>query len=195
MFKKILLGGLLVGLIGVLIAGAVIRTNARAADNATGTGAQRGRAVEVAQAAAPDNGQRGGRWAQPESAVPQTGTTGGRGYGQGRNQQFQNALPAPQADITDADWMTLTGKVISATSDLIEIETAAGEVIPFEGQPLYYALGQGFSAQPDDAVIVSGFEEDGEFKIGQVTNLSNGASVTLRDSSGRPGWAGRGRRR
>ena len=40
-------------------------------------------------------------------------------------------------------------------------------------------------------MALDGFDEDGEFKIGQVTSM--GASVTLRDASGRPGWAGRGR--
>ena len=85
--------------------------------------------------------------------------------------------------------------MISVASDLVEIETAGGAVIPFEGQPLSYALSQGLILKLGDAVTVSGYEENDDFKIGQVTNLSTGASVTLRDASGRPGWAGAGRGR
>ena len=88
-------------------------------------------------------------------------------------------------------WLTLQGTVVSVADDLVEIRTAAGEVIPFEGRPLSFALEQGFSLEVGDAVALAGFDEDGEFKISQVT--SNGASITLRDASGRPGWAGRGR--
>jgi hypothetical protein len=43
-------------------------------------------------------------------------------------------------------------------------------------------------------VTLSGFEENGEFMIGKVTNLSDGATVVLRDVNGRPGWAGRSRK-
>ena len=64
--------------------------------------------------------------------------------------------------------------------------------IPSQGRPLSYALEQGFASTIGDAVLLHGFDEDGEFKLGQVDNLTAGASVILRDASGRPGWAGRG---
>jgi hypothetical protein len=42
-------------------------------------------------------------------------------------------------------------------------------------------------------VTVERYYEDGEFKVGTVTNLSNGGSIVLRDATtGRPMWAGRG---
>jgi hypothetical protein len=50
MFKKIIVGALLVGVIGVLIAGAVIRTNAKAGDGTVGE-AGRGRTTVSAAAA------------------------------------------------------------------------------------------------------------------------------------------------
>ena len=100
----------------------------------------------------------------------------------------------PQADVQPAEWRTIQGTVVSVADDLVEIKSTTGEVIPFEGQPLRYALEQGFSLEAGDAVALGGFDEGGEFKIGQVESLGNGMSVTLRDASGRPGWAGRGRR-
>lgn len=192
MFKKIVLGSLLIGLIAILIAGAVIRTNARVENGAANGGGQHGRSAAVAQVTAENAVPqgRGGRWAQTEPAAP--ATSSGRG---GFGQQSGGNAAAPQVAAAPADWQTVSGNVISVASDLVEIETAGGAVIPFEGQPLRYALGQGFILKLGDAVAVSGYDEDGEFKIGQVTNLTTGASVMLRDATGRPGWSGAGRGR
>ncbi len=197
MLKKIALGALLTGLVAVLIWGAVNRTNAISAQGLAG-GGRHGQSTEYAGAETPAQGN-GGRWSQvaPEA----TGWNGGGRWGQagaaglGSGVQGEDTLRGvPQADTQPQEWMTLKGVVVSATADLIEIETESGAVIPFEGQPLRFALQQGFAARAGDAVSVSGFEENGEFKIGVVTNLTTGKSVTLRDVAGRPGWAGRGRR-
>lgn len=198
MFKKILLGSLLVGLIAVLVAGAVIRTNARTENSAAGVNGARGRTVETARVGnenSGEQGQRGGRWTQAEQTEPGATGDGRGGFGQGSGQAAPNTAQAPQPDAAAAGWQTVTGTVISVASDLVEIETPDGAVITFEGQPLNYALSQGLILKLDDAVALSGFDEDGEFKIGQVTNLDTGASVALRDASGRPGWAGAGRGR
>jgi hypothetical protein len=193
MFKKIILGALLIGVIGILAAGAVIRTSATSGERAGETG-RRGRATEVVTAGAnrqnpgglgnetsPGTTGRGGRWGQGGAAEPALG-------GQG------NAQGAPLAEVAPQDWLNVTGKVVSVADDLVEIETDEGETIPFEGRPLSFAAEQGFRLEVGDEVTVSGYEENGEFKIGKVTNLSDGAAVVLRDVSGRPGWAGRGRR-
>ena len=167
MFKKSIVGALLVGLIGVLIAGAVVRTNAKAGDGTVGeTGRER---TTVSAATAANSG------AQGEQAVV--------GSGQG----------VPQAEVTAQDWQVVSGTVTSVADDLVEIQTVAGTVIPFEGRPLSFAAEQGFALAVGDAVTLSGFEENGAFTIGKVTKLSDNSSVTLRDANGRPGWAGRGR--
>ena len=192
MLKKIAMGALLTGLVAVLILGAVNRTNAVSGEGAGETG-RRGQAAETTttEAGVQNYGQRagtanevngqGGRWAQGAEVnqVP-------AGQGAGR---LNSVL---EADVQPDEWRTVEGTVVSAANDLIEIETAAGEIITFEGRPLSFALEQGFSLQMGDAAAVDGFDEDGEFKIGQATNLGNEASVTLRDESGRPGWSGRG---
>jgi hypothetical protein len=189
MLKKILLGALLVGVIGVLIAGAVVRTSAKAGDGRGNEYGGRARTAETGVTPAVDGEQYGGRWAQGEEAVTGRGQ-GGRGQGGGRG--AAEAAPAPKAAVTSEDWLTVQGEVVSAADDLVEIRTAAGEVIPLEGRPLSFALEQGFSLKKGDAVKLAGFDEGGEFKIGRVTSLGSGASITLRDASGRPGWAGRG---
>ena len=190
MLKKIVLGALLVGLIGVLIAGAVVRTSAKVGDGAEREVGGRGRTAEAGATLTGDGGQLGGRWAQGEQVVT-GGGQGGRGQGGGRG--TTEAAPAPQADVTAEEWLTVKGTVVSVADDLVEIKSAAGEVIPFEGRPLSFAQEQGFSLKVGDAVELAGFDENGEFKLGQVTSLGSRTSITLRDASGRPGWAGRGR--
>jgi hypothetical protein len=98
-------GALLVGVIGVLIAGAVIRTDAKAGNGTAGE-VGRGRTTVSAGAAANGGGQRGGRAAQGEQAV----------VGSGQN--------VPLADVTAADWMVVSGTVTSVADDLVEIQTA-----------------------------------------------------------------------
>jgi hypothetical protein len=197
MLKKIVLGALLTGLVAVLIVGAVNRTNAKGSESSGETG-RRGQATESVTADAIAQGS-GGRWSETETTQGTTGRGGGR-WAQGGSAEQGSALgqaPAwqsgvPQADVQPDEWLTIQGTVVSVADDLVEIRTAAGEVIPFEGRPLSFALEQGLSLEVGYAVTLAGFDEDGEFKISQVT--SNGASITLRDASGRPGWAGRGRR-
>lgn len=183
MLKKIALGALLTGLVAVLVWGAVIRTNAQSGENfgelsraGDGETGRRGQTTE--SIAVNEETSRGGRWGQGSAVEQGAGTLSG----------------VPQADVQPAEWLTIQGTVISVAEDLVEIRAAAGEVIPFEGRPLSYALEQGFSLKVGDAVALDGFDEDGEFKLGQVTNLGDGASITLRDASGRPAWAGGGRR-
>ena len=176
MLKKIAMGALLIGLVAVLILGAVNRTDAVSGGNAGETG-RRGQTTEVA--AAGETTDRGGRWGQGGSA------------GQVQAGQASPLSGVPQADVQPAEWRTVEGTVVSVAADLVEIRTAAGEVIPFEGRPLSYALEQGFGLKVGDAVALDGFDEDGEFKLGRVT--SSGASIVLRDADGRPAWAGRGR--
>ena len=44
-----------------------------------------------------------------------------------------------------------------------------------------------------DPVEVMGFYEGDSFEAAQIRNLSHGDEVVLRDETGRPFWAGRGR--
>jgi len=201
MLKKIVLGALLIGLVALLIVGAVNRTNAKSGEGAGETG-RRGQATESVMADAVAQGS-GSRWSETETPQGATGRGGGGGRWVQGGSPDQGSAPeqapagqsgVPQADVQSDEWRSLQGTVVSVADDLVEIRTAEGEVIPFEGRPLSFAAEQRFTLKVGDAVTFAGFEENGEFKLGQVTNLGNGASITLRDTSGRPGWSGRGRR-
>ena len=193
MLKKITLGGLLAGLVAALIFGAVNRTNARITEQ-TGETGRRGQNVEQAAIATPQG--NGGRWSQDDQIAPGQGdgglwTQGEEGQGQGGGRWAQDGVP--QADVQPEEWLTLQGTVSSVADDLVEVRTAGGELVPLEGRPLSFAQEQGFSPEEGDEVTLAGFDEDGEFKIGKVTSPSDGVAIMLRDASGRPGWAGRGR--
>jgi hypothetical protein len=70
--------------------------------------------------------------------------------------------------------------------------TADGEIIAFQtGQPRFFAE-QGVTFQIGDEIIVLGFYEGEQFMAGEITQVSTGLRVMLRDPNGRPLWAGPG---
>jgi hypothetical protein len=102
----------------------------------------------------------------------------GQGQGQGRNET-----------VRIVEWETLTGKVTAVDGD-VTIQTAEGQVLIGMGQSAYR---EGFELEVGDEITVVGFHEDGDFKAGSVENLTTGETIVLRDETGRPMWAGRGR--
>lgn len=181
MVKKIVLGTLLVGLIGVLIAGGIIRTIDKTDNVAEARGLGRGQGnSETVSLALDGNGQRGG------------GTGQGGGYGRSAatgERQYPNYEAAPE------DWVTVEGTVVQAPAagvDLL-IATETGEEIAIGTGPSYMEA-QGFTLQAGEQVQVQGYWQDGELKAAQVTRLRDGQTLTLRDQLGRPAWAGNGQR-
>ena len=112
----------------------------------------------------------------------------GRGQGQGRGQGL--SIQAPQAEI--ADWQTVEGIVVE--TDELVIHLDSGETLQIGPGPSHYRDSQGFALSAGERVQVDGYFEDGEFKAAKVVKLDTGQSIVLRDSSGRPMWAGQGRR-
>jgi hypothetical protein len=180
MVRKVALGTLLVGLIGILVVGAVYATSTENAAEARGQGRNAGqesgyaaRETDLNQGAVDQgNGRRGG-------------------FGQGAStaeRQYPNYEDAPE------DWGLYEGTVIQAPAagvDLI-IKTGSGEEV-LVGTGPGYLEDQGLVLQAGEPVQVQGYWEDGEFKAAQVTRLQDGQTVTLRDEVGRPAWAGSNR--
>ena len=159
MLKKVVFGLLVVGLIGILVAGAVTRTLAK-----TGTEEGYGRGQGTGRSVASSQGE-----------IIRSGDQTGTG----------------QAEVDE--WLTLPGTVASVDADVLVVETAGGEVT-VENRGWWYAQEQGFAAQIGDELVLTGFYENEDFEVGQIENLTNGQTVILRDETGRPMWAGRGRR-
>jgi hypothetical protein len=190
MLNKIVLGALLVGLIGFLVAGAVCRTLDRAGNvaEARGLGGGQGGGFQAGQ------GYGGGG----HLYVGEQASQGGAAYGQQGGYGGAGRVDAPgdgtgtgQAQVDE--WLTLQGSVVSVDGDLLVVQTDNGE-ITIENRPWWFAQEQGFSTQTGDQVTMVGFYEDGIFEVGQLTDLTTGQTASLRDKTGRPMWAGRGRR-
>jgi hypothetical protein len=88
-------------------------------------------------------------------------------------------------------WIPVSGTVV-ATDDGLTIETAEGEMA-LETGPTWYWDENGIGLEAGDDVVLYGFYEGDDFEIGGIENLTSGETVRLRDDTGRPLWAGRGR--
>ena len=180
MIRKTVLGTLLVGLIGVLVAGAIISTVDRTENVAEARGLGRGGGA----------GEQIGYAAQQTdwntAAATQSNGRGGRVQGNGAlERQYPNYEDAAE------DWVVYEGAVMQAPAagvDLV-IKTGNGEEVVIGTGPGYLE-DQGLTLEAGEPVQVQGYWEDGEFKAAQVTRLQDGQTVTLRDEAGRPAWAG-----
>jgi hypothetical protein len=217
MWRKIVAGGF----VAVMIAAVVIGIVRLATPAAEAQGRGPGRAVEGSTTVGRGNGgwgQGGGSSALEPDAGTALGTqdtqSQGRGYGgraaaagsgqaateqtqgdQGQRGQGQGGSPSgtgtgePQAEVQE--WVSIEGTVVETAE--LTIETAGGEMLQVGLGPSHYREGQGFTLSEGDLIRVGGYWEDGEFKAGEVENLSTGTKITLRDAYGRPMWSGRGR--
>ncbi len=170
MFKKIVAGTLLAGLIGILVLGGINRT------------------IDVRAKVAEARGQGSGQG----RAKGESNERGGYGQGGARNGASERQYPNYQA--APEDWATYEGAVVQAPEDGAElvIVTANGQEVTIGTGPSYMTA-QGFTLQAGDMVQVQGYWEDDELKAAQVTRMADGQSIALRDEMGRPAWAGGGR--
>ena len=180
MLKKIVLGTLFIGLIGVLVVGAVVRTLDRTERVAEAQGYGYGRSNgEVSEYEASGLGQgRGGYGSQGET---------GDGVAERQYPNYDGSPPE--------EWLVHEGTVVLAPEDGVDlvIEMSDGKKLTVGTGPNYMAS-QGFTFQVGELVQVLGYWEDHEFKAAQITRLADGRTITLRDELGRPAWAGAGRR-
>jgi hypothetical protein len=193
MLRKIILATLLIGLIGILVAGAVIRTMNRTGVVAEAHGYGRGQGETVNRTEG-GLGQGYGWGYREAGAYAATGGAGqGRGgYGQGREDAQGDQMGTGQAHVEE--WLTIQGTIARVDADALVVQTDSGEQITMENRPWWFAQEQGFSAQVGDQVALIGFYENGDLEVGQISNATNDQMVLVRDENGRPLWAGRGRR-
>ena len=118
--------------------------------------------------------------------------SGGATNGQGQNAREADGehTPDPQAQVDE--WVTVSGTLMSFQGGNMTMATSDGEIITFKtGQPRFFA-DQGITFSTGDEIVVVGFYEGAEFMAGDITQVSTGLRVMLRDPNGRPLWAGPG---
>jgi hypothetical protein len=122
------------------------------------------------------------------------------GYGGGGNESAPGeGTGTGQAQVDG--WVTLQGNVSAVDGNALVVQTSDSQEVVVENRGWWFAREQGFSAQVGDQVTLVGFYEedpltdsDQHFEVGRIENASNGQTVLIREESGRPLWAGRGRR-
>lgn len=157
-------------------------------ENAEAHGGGQDRTTRVADRTLEHSGGSGNGQSGAEAAR----SGGGRGQGSASETLARNANTPIEHDAGEME--TVRGIVLVSDSEIL-VQTAAGsEVLVGLGQA-WYREQAGFVVAVGDEVVVVGFHEDGEFKAATVENVTTGATITLRDATGRPAWAGQGNRR
>jgi hypothetical protein len=180
MLKKVVLITMLVGLVAILAAGAIIRTVDKTGNVAEARGLGRGQY----------NGEVAGN---PQGLGQGRGGYGqGGGYGlpaEGVERQYPNYQEPPE------EWQVYEGTVLETAEgggDMVIVTDEGQEVTVGTGPG--YMEAQGFTLQVGEWVQVRGYWDGDELKAAQVTRLSDGETIALRDQYGRPAWAGGGNR-
>jgi hypothetical protein len=209
MLKRILTGVLLLGMVGAVIACVVAlvdpsehavaqegqgrgRQNTEIVSNGQGQGYGRGQ-QDVAGRQNPARGQdiaadehsTAQGYGRGRQNVASSDENGQQGYSRGQNR-------TNESEVEHSEWQMIVGIVLE--TDELVIETSDGEIVQVGLGPSQYRESEGFALSVGDQVSISGYWEDDEFKAAQVENLSTGTQIVLRDSTGRPMWAGQGRR-
>lgn len=141
----------------------------------------------------PGQGTGGGN-GKGNDAATAPGNGAGRGSGQGAVGGKGNSGESKGSGegYPATEWLTVNGEVIALVDDELTIQSADGEMVVHLG-PEWYWEAEGIALSAGDQVQITGFYEGDEFGVARVENTTTGQSVTLRDDSGRPMWAGRGR--
>ncbi|OGO14960.1 MAG: hypothetical protein A2Z14_05485 [Chloroflexi bacterium RBG_16_48_8] len=175
MIKKIVLGVLFVGLISVLVIGAINRTMAKDRQSEDVLGQSEG--VDHQGVVEDQDGS---------PAAQQFGEGSG-----GKDQSGGSGGGTSQAVIHE--WLELQGEVESMDEAALTVALPDEKEVILDAREWQFAQEQGFSAQVGDQVILYGFYQEGDFKPGQLDDLTNGMSVILRNSDGKPLWSGGGK--
>lgn len=180
MWKKIVVGTLIVVVIGAVGVGIIDAAQGRSV--AAQPAAVQSNVANTQSAAVNGQGQGYGRGGQGQGG-------GNQGNGAGGQGQTTNPNPGtPQANVTD--WTTVSGTVNSFDGVGVSLTTADGASLWVQFGQSRYVSAQGVTFTAGDHLTVNGFIENGQFQAGTVTNDTTGQTLNLRDTTGRPLWAG-----
>jgi hypothetical protein len=175
MFKKILKWTIYAGVVGLLIFGAVIRTEAKAGQ-------------ENSQ---PEMRLESGRSNTQGEGGGGAGRSNEGGEGAGRNDSSSASREQHLlAEDEDHEWINLSGIVTGLDSKSLWIETPEDELLEISGRILRFYRESGFLLSVGDQVKLEGFFENEEFKVSEIQNLTTSDVLQVRAENGRPLWSG-----
>ena len=197
MLKKIIVGALVAALSGVLIVGAINRTEAKSEQVAQGlernsSALAREEHQELWQEKQGRQGQ-GNRPAYAETDMLESTSTGG---GQGRfsevtnGSQPEDAIRGGEGLASVDEWLEVVGTVVSKDGDALVLQLQDGQKMVVECRAWTYALELGFTTDIGHELKLYGFYENDEFEIGGFEDLTENSLTMVREESGRPQWAG-----
>lgn len=186
MIKKILLWTLFAAFIGLIVLGAINRTNAKLEDEAPAReanqsqneGGNRGQAgKETNESETEHESEPVDSLATPDSAADLAIAT-----------SSDSDLESFVGDSAH-EWVTLTGIVASVTAKTLTVSLDDGQTQLIERRPWRFAQENAFTTTPGNQLEIIGFFEDGLFQAAQIHDLTTDLVVRLRDETGHPMWA------
>lgn len=197
MLQKIIVGTLVAALSGVLIIGAINRTEAKSEQVAQEHEAYSGRlAREEAQEFLQQNQGQQGQGNRAAFAETDKLESGSRGGGQGRfsevtnGSQPEDAIRGGKGSAAVDEWLEVVGTVVSLNEEELVLQLQDGQEMVVECKSWTFALELGFTTDIGHELKLYGFYEGDEFEIGGFEDLTTQLLTMVREESGRPFWAG-----
>ena len=201
MLQKIVIGTIVAALSGVLIVGAINRTEAKSEQVTQEQEAYSGRfAREEAQEPLLQNQGQQGQGNRASYAETDMLESGSRGGGQGRfsevanGSQPEDAIRGGEGSAAVDEWLEIVGTVGSMNEEELVLQLQDGQEMVVECKPWTFALELGFTTDIGHELKLYGFYEGDEFEIGGFEDLTTQQLTMVREESGRPLWAGGSRR-
>ncbi len=197
MLQKIVVGTLVAALSGVLIVGAINRTEAKSEQVARDQEAHssplaREESRDLWQQSQGQQGQ-GNRSAYAETDTLESVSRGG---GQGRFSEessgnwLEDTSRGGEGSATVDEWLEVVGTVVSMNEEELVLQLQDGQEMVIECKSWTYALELGFTTEIGNELKLYGFYEGEEFEVGGFEDLTTQLLTMVREESGRPFWAG-----
>ncbi len=159
MIKKIFFWTLYAAIVGLLVLGAVNRTAAK-----TDQGALLGRSDDILETS---RGKSGNVYPDQDNVEPDSHSG---------------------EDSEDRNWADRTGIILEFNSKNLIIITENDGELELAGRAWRFILASGYEPEVGREVLLSGFDENGEYKIASFQDQISGEIILVRDNSGKPLW-------
>lgn len=199
MVQKVIIGAIFTIFAGILTVGAVNRTAAKLES----TAAEPQRLFEQSGAVDGNSTEHG---ANQQANKASQGNGSGDGVGKNRAPNFESAESNGRSASdgnrkgqkesspiqSGFDLAAFEGIVVQVSDESLTLETGHESPLILEGRAWRYSQEMGFYPTIGETLALKGFYESGELKITVIENTSTGTRVLLRETTGRPAWAGGG---